>query len=329
MTKSETPVLEVEGLRKQFGKTTALAGFDLLIGSPGVFGFLGPNGAGKTTTFKLIAGLLRPTAGRVLIDGVDVQRDTRRAVAGLGIQFDAPAFYPYLSGRDNLRVAARWLGLELEARIDELLDTVGLSEAADRGAGGYSWGMKRRLGLASALLSDPTLLLLDEPTSGLDPGGIADIRKLLPRLAHDEGRSVLLSSHRMEEVDVVCDHVTIINRGQIVAAGTPEDLASDDNLIEIHCDKAPAAAKILRGLADIIQVEQTAPNRLEVLAPKIRASRINQFLVDQGITADQIVVRRESLEEVFFRLTGTGDNDVEDAGRGKGKKRKAKKEAGA
>jgi len=317
MHSSEQPILAVENLRKKFGKTTALRGIDITIDGPGVYGFLGPNGAGKTTTFKLMSGLLRPTAGRVLIDGADVHRQHRRAVSGLGVQFDGPVFYPYLSGRDNLRVIACWLGRDLEPRITELLSMVGLSDAADRRVGGYSWGMKQRLGLAAALLSDPKLLLLDEPTSGLDPGGIADVRALLPRLAGEQGRTVLLSSHRMDEVEQVCDHVTIIHQGEIVARGTPQSLAEQDNLVEIQCDRADEAVKILSGVPDIIKVEQTAADRLEVLAPEVRAGRINKILIDQGITADQIVVRRETLEDVFFRLTGrTGTDAAEGEGAG-------------
>jgi ABC-2 type transport system ATP-binding protein len=314
MQPDEQPILSVEKLEKRFGKTPALRGIDLTIDGPGVYGFLGPNGAGKTTTFKLISGLLRPTAGRVRIGGADVQRQHRRAVSRLGVQFDGPVFYPYLSGRDNLRVVARWLGQTLESRIGELLSTVGLSGAADRKVGGYSWGMKQRLGLAAALLSDPKLLLLDEPTSGLDPGGIADVRALLPRLAREEGRTVLLSSHRMDEVEQVCDHVTIIHEGLIVARGTPESLAAQDNVVEIQCERAEDAAALLSENPDIIKAERTGPDRVEVLAPEVRAGRINQMLVDHGITADQILVRRESLEQVFFRLTGRVDGGAANGG---------------
>jgi ABC-2 type transport system ATP-binding protein len=211
-------------------------------------------------------------------------------------------------------VVARWLGRDLERPIEELLAMVGLSDAADRRVGGYSWGMKQRLGLAAALLSDPKLLLLDEPTSGLDPGGIADVRALLPRLAGEQGRTVLLSSHRMDEVEQVCDHVTIIHQGEIVARGTPASLAAQDNLVEIQCDRADEAVRILSGQPDIIKAEQKAADRLEVLAPEVRAGHINQLLIDQGITADQIVVRRESLEDVFFRLTGRNDADGTEEG---------------
>lgn len=253
MPANKPPVLELRELRKTYGRTTALNGIDLALDGPGVYGFLGPNGAGKTTTFKLICGLLRPTSGAVLVDGDDIRVEPLRVLSKLGVQFDGPVFYPHLTGRENLRVIAKWLGRDLDDRIEELLDLVELAGAADRGAGGYSFGMQRRLGLAAALLSNPGLLLLDEPTSGLDPGGIADVRTLLPKLAGDEGRCVFLSSHRIEEVEQVCDGVFIIHRGRIVAAG-----------------------------------------------------RIDQLLAEHGIVAGKVENRRESLEDVFFRLTGRG-----------------------
>jgi len=283
---------------------TALAGIDLMLDRPGVYGFLGPNGAGKTTTFKLIGALLRPTAGRVLIDGIDVQNNPRDAVAGLGVQFDAPAFYPYLTGRQNLQVFARWIGEAQQAKIDELLLLIGLRNAANRRVAGYSWGMKQRLGLASALLSDPRLVMLDEPTSGLDPGGIADVRRLLPRLAHEQGRTVFLSSHRMEEVEQICDHVTIIHQGAIVASGTPAELASGETWIEIHCAEPQTAVNVLQNLDGISKIERSGADRLQILAPGVASSKINQTLIENGVAVEQVVERRESLEEVFFRLTG-------------------------
>ncbi len=307
MRRPDRPILVIEKLQKVFKRTTALRGIDIILEKPGVYGFLGPNGAGKSTTFRLIAGLLRPTAGRVLIDGADVQTQTREAVSKLGVQFDTPAFYPHLSGRDNLRVIERWLGKNLRDKIDELLDLVGLSKSAGRRVGGYSWGMKQRLGLAAALLPDPLLLLLDEPTNGLDPAGIADIRRLLPTLAQDQNRTVFLSSHRMDEVEQICDHVTIIHEGELVAGGTPADLAVEDNLIEVHCADPRMAIKILKPISEVVKVIQTGPDRIEVFSPKLKANRINQFLIDQGVVPDQVIVRRESLEDVFFRLTGAGN----------------------
>jgi ABC-2 type transport system ATP-binding protein len=227
---NKPPVLELRELRKRYGRTTALDGIDLSLEGPGVYGFLGPNGAGKTTTFKLICGLLRPTSGAVFVDGDNIRTAPLRVLSKLGVQFDGPVFYPHLTGRENLRVIARWLGRDLDRRIERLLDLVELTGAADRRTGGYSFGMQRRLGLAAALLSDPGLLLLDEPTSGLDPGGIADVRKLLPRLAGEQGRCVFLSSHRIEELEQVCDRVFIIHRGRIVAAGGIDQLLVDQGI---------------------------------------------------------------------------------------------------
>lgn len=298
-------ILVVDKLRKEFKRVTALDRLDIVLEKPGVYGFLGPNGAGKSTTFKLICALLRPTSGRVLVDGIDVQKDTRRAMSKLGVQFDSPAFYPYLTGRENLTVISRWLDEPVHhGRIAELLAFVGLTNAANRKVGWYSWGMKQRLGLASALISNPKLVLLDEPTNGLDPAGIADVRRLLPALARDEGRTVLMSSHRMEEVEQVCDHVTIIHEGRIVAAGTPGELAGHDDAIEIHCDDPHAAAGLLRELDTVVSTRVTAAHVLEIHAPNTSASHINQHLIGHGIPVEQVMRRRESLENVFFRLTG-------------------------
>ena len=308
MTNNDSAILVVEQLRKDFGPVAALRGIDFVLDRPGVYGFLGPNGAGKTTTFKLVSALLHPTGGRVLIDGVDVRRDPRTALSKLGVQFDAPGFYPYLTARENLHVIACWQGHGSE-KIDELLTLTDLANAAHRRVGGYSWGMKQRLALAAALLADPRLLLLDEPTNGLDPAGIADIRRLLPRLAYEQGRTVLLSSHRMEEVEQVCDRLIIIHQGAIVAQGTPAELAAGDPWIELHCADAQAAAGILREVRGVGRIERTGVNRLHISASGVPASTINRALLNAGIAVEQIVERRESLEDAFFRLTGTRSNE--------------------
>jgi ABC-2 type transport system ATP-binding protein len=309
MSENNTAMLRVEKLDKQFGRVHALKGVDIVLDKPGVYGFLGPNGAGKTTTFKVISGLLRPTSGTVLIGGVDVRTDTAKAVSKLGILFDQPAYYPFLSGRENLSVFNRWMGLDDSEQADRLLEMVGLGGAGGRKAGGYSWGMKRRLGIAAALLGDPAILLLDEPTNGLDPAGIADMRKLLPRLAWEEKRTILLSSHRMEEVAQICDHVTIINRGEIVAAGTPAELSTGVPWIEIESPDADRAVRLLEesGMADEIKRRSAAV--IEVLASGKTASYINTFLVEKGLEVTGVRVKRESLEDIFFRLTGGGDDD--------------------
>jgi ABC-2 type transport system ATP-binding protein len=259
--------------------------------------------------FKLIGGLLRPTSGRILIGGIDVRAETAKAVSRLGILFDQPAYYPYLTGRENLSVFNRWMGREDQDGADRLLDMVGLGGAGGRKVGGYSWGMKRRLGIAAALLGDPSILLLDEPTNGLDPAGIADMRKLLPHLAWKEGKTVLLSSHRMEEVSQICDHVTIIDKGEIAASGTPAELSTGQPWIEIESPDVDRAVSLLQesGMADEIKRKSAAV--IEVLVAGKTASAVNTLLVENGLEVTGIREKRESLEDIFFRLTGGGDDD--------------------
>ncbi len=305
----EKEILRVSGLVKRFGRVEALKGIDISLTRPGVYGFLGPNGAGKTTTFKVMTGLLRPTSGSVSICGVDIRANTRDAVRNIGILFDSPAYYPYLSGRDNLEVFARWSGLRAGDGTKELLRKTGLEKAGDKKVGEYSWGMKRRLGIAAALLGDPPLIIMDEPTNGLDPAGIAEIRRLLPELAYEQGRVILFSSHRMDEVDQVCDRLMIINGGEIIASGTTDELARAERVIEITCSDAEKAVKIISGLNGIDKIERTGADRIRLRAPGAPAGAINGVLVEAGIEVRRIAESKESLEEIFFRLTGTGLND--------------------
>jgi ABC-type multidrug transport system ATPase subunit len=307
MAERGEPILAIEGLRKEFRRLAALKGIDLVLDGPGVYGFLGPNGAGKTTTFKCVCALLRPTAGRVRVGGADVQRETSEAMAKIGVQFDAPAFYPYLSGSENLLVFSKWIGGDCERSIPELLALVGLAEAGRKKVAAYSWGMKQRLGLASALLADPRLVLMDEPTNGLDPAGIADMRSLLPRLAGERGIAVLLSSHRMDEVEQVCDRVIIIHRGEIVADGAPRALAALESRIEIRCADPLRAVEALRERGDIASIERAGADTVRLFGARATAGEVNRFLVERGILVEQVLEKRESLEEIFFRMTGTGD----------------------
>ena len=305
-TAGEREILRVSGLAKRFGRVEALKGIDISLTRPGVYGFLGPNGAGKTTAFKIITGLLRPTSGSVSICGADIRAKTTDAVRNVGILFDSPAYYPYLSGRDNLEVFARWSGIR--AATDELLRKTGLEKAGNRKVGEYSWGMKRRLGIAAALLGDPPLIIMDEPTNGLDPAGIAEIKRLLPELAYERGRVILFSSHRMDEVDQVCDRLMIINGGEIIASGTTEELSRAERIVEITCSDAEKAVNILSGMKGIDGVDRTGADRIRLRAPGTPAGAINGSLVEAGIEVRRIVESKESLEDIFFRLTGTGMN---------------------
>lgn len=300
-------MLDIRGLRKHFGRTEALKGIDISIGSPGVYGFLGPNGAGKTTTFKSISTLIKPSAGNILIGGFDVRNERSEALSLLGVQFDSPSFYPYLSGRQNLAAKLMLYGDQGGTiDIERLLKISGLGKSAEKPFGEYSWGMKQRLSLAASLANDPKLLLLDEPTNGLDPAGIAYIRDLLPRLAREDGRAILLSSHRMEEVQEICDEVIIIHEGTILARGSIDDLTSS-KIIEIVCSDYERALKILDNLDDVYSVKHC--NNTIIISTGLDVESIKDHLGRESITVEAVSERGESLEDVFLRLTGTESND--------------------
>ena len=222
--------IETRGLTKYYGKHPAVLDLDLQVPHGLVFGFLGRNGAGKTTTIGMLLGLLRPTDGHAWVLGHDTRRSPRSALRLTGVLLDRPAFYPYLSGKENLWAVAQVLGGEAPSHISEVLEAVELDDRAGDRFAAYSAGMKQRLGLAAALLNDPDLLILDEPTTGLDPVGQRDIREMLRRLAGETGKTVFFSSHQLREVEQICDHVAVIDRGRLVAQGPLDQVAAGRDL---------------------------------------------------------------------------------------------------
>src|SRR6478609_4499868 len=219
----DAPPVQAEGLVKRYGEIVAVDHVDLTVQTGDVYGYLGPNGAGKTTSLRMLLGLIRPTEGDAKLFGRDPLHDGARALEGVAGFVEAPRFYPYLTGRKNLELLAAFDGGEASSRIDEALDTVDLADRARDKVGGYSHGMRQRLGIAAALLRDPRLLLLDEPTTGLDPPGMRDMRTLIGQLS-ERGVTVLLSSHQLTEVEEMCNRVAIIRSGQIVYEGVLAEL---------------------------------------------------------------------------------------------------------
>jgi ABC-type multidrug transport system ATPase subunit len=296
-------VIETRALTKRYGDAiVAVDGLELRVRRGEVYGFLGPNGAGKTTTLRMLLGLVRPTSGQAAVLGASP--GSPDGLARIGALVEAPAFYPYLSGRDNLRVLAGYAGVG-EDRVAAVPGEVGLTaRAADRSAT-YSLGMKQRLGVAAALLKDPELLILDEPTNGLDPGGMAEMREFIRSLG-DGGRTVVLSSHLMGEIEQVSDRVGVIRDGSLVAEGTVEELRGRAGL-RVRAEPLSEAARLIVALPGVDEV--TIVGRvLDVTVDTAQAPAINRVLVEAGIAVSEIYTEKASLEDVFLELTTGGDD---------------------
>jgi ABC-2 type transport system ATP-binding protein len=300
------PPIEVRGLVKRYGHLTAVAGVDLTVNVGDVYGYLGPNGAGKTTSLRMMLGLIRPTAGTVRLFGRDpmLSVDALHGVAGF---VEAPTFYPYLTGRRNLELLAAFDGGDAPTRIDRALETVELADRAKDRVGGYSHGMRQRLGIAAALLRDPRLLLLDEPATGLDPAGMRDMRVLIRRLA-DQGMTVLLSSHLLTEVEEVCNRVAIVRSGSIVYEGEIADLkrgAGTSYRLETTDDeRAIAVCRAQPGISDVRR------HHLAIVftADDAAVAELSQALIEAGALIRAMAPQTVTLEDLFFSLTeGTAD----------------------
>jgi ABC-2 type transport system ATP-binding protein len=303
MARGGPPAIRVSGLVKAYGARRALDGLDLAVPQGVVYGFLGPNGAGKTTTMRVLTGLIRADEGTVELFGERVGWLDRRPRRRLGALIEAPAFYPYLSGRDNLRVLAGLGPAPGPGRIDVVLDQVGLRDRADDRYETYSLGMRQRLGIAGALLNDPPLLLLDEPANGLDPAGIVEMRSLLRTLAAD-GKTVFVSSHILPEIQLMADEVAIIAAGRLVRAGSLASLlaASGEIRIRVAPDDVDRAAALLAGLAPGVHPNGLGPGWLTAAAGPDRAAELNRALVTAGVAVSGLETGSD-LEALFLSLT--------------------------
>jgi ABC-2 type transport system ATP-binding protein len=306
------PVIRAYDLTKRFKNVTAVNAVNFAVRSGEVFGFLGPNGAGKTTTIAMLLGLVRPTAGTAEVLGHDIRSNLSVALRRVGAIVETPAFYPYLSGIDNLRIFARILGNDAESAIPALLEQVGLKGRGEHKVGTYSLGMRQRLGLASALLGDPELLILDEPTNGLDPSGMQEMRRFIRWLADEEGKTVFLSSHLLHEVEQVCDRVLILNRGQVIALGRVNELLGHTRAVEMRIADPEHAAGILAAL-DCVKAIDFEGDRLRLQAPPQRVPELLAALAAHGMFPFEVRPDDSGLESVFLRLTDEGTQEGTDA----------------
>lgn len=296
------PVLVTSRLTKHFGLRVAVDSLALEVCPGEVFGLLGPNGSGKSTTVGMLLGLIRPSSGTVRMFGKDLWANRWEVLKHVGAIVESPAFYPYLSGRQNLDVFARPLGCE--DQIPLVLSRVGLSDRADDEYRSYSLGMKQRLGIALALVRDPRLVILDEPTNGLDPAGTREVRDLIPRLAA-EGRAVILCSHLLHEVELMCDRLAILNHGRRVWQGAIDEITGRSGALrlrvddDVQCTKAAAMIREMPGL----KVEKEGPF-LTVAGPRVIPAELNLTLNLAGVMVSELIPLHPSLESVFLELTG-------------------------
>jgi ABC-type multidrug transport system ATPase subunit len=291
--------IDTSDLTKVYEKhLTAVDRLNLSVRRGEVYGFLGPNGAGKTTTLRMLLGLVRATSGTARVLG-EAPGDPEN-LARVGAMVEEPASYPYLSGRDNLRVIARYVGRP-DNGIDAALDAVGLLERGGDRFKAYSQGMRQRLGVAAALLKDPELLILDEPTNGLDPAGMADMRTLIRTLGSGD-RTVLLSSHLLGEVQQVCDRVGVISHGALIAEGRVGELRGRGSIL-VRAEPLAAARERVERLLGAGHVE-VLDGTLRLDSDPADASRINRELVLAGITVSEVRQVERTLEDVFLELTG-------------------------
>jgi ABC-2 type transport system ATP-binding protein len=311
----QSPPVRARGLVKRYKEVLAVDHIDLNVHAGDVYGFLGPNGAGKTTTLRMALGLIMPTEGTVELFGRDPIREGARALEGVAGFVEAPKFYPYLSARKNLELLGALDGGGARERIPEVLEIVELSPRAEHRVGGYSHGMRQRLGIAAALLRRPRLLILDEPATGLDPAGMRDMRALIRRLA-DQGITVLLSSHQLPEVQELCDRVAIVDSGRVVYEGALADLRRQGGAgYRLRSTNDARALAVLRTQPGIEHVTNAHPpeHGLSFQAQESDVGTLSIALGAAGVGILALTPELATLEDLFFRLTEGGDDGYDPA----------------
>ena len=293
--------IETVGLTYNFGAQTVVKNLSLQVPIGSIYGFLGPNGAGKTTTIKILLNLLKSPSDQVFIFGKDINTHRIASLKQMGALVEQPAIYGHLTGKENLVNRCLLLGIK-KSKVAEMLTIVGLTDAADKKAGKYSLGMKQRLGIALALVSDPELLLLDEPTNGLDPNGIIEIRNLMIDLTTKHNKTILVSSHLLAEIERTATHVGIINKGELLFQGTISDLHNlSKPTIKIETDHAEKTAALLAEVSEII--EQKENTTTIIFKSREDMANINTLLVQNGIKVYTIGIERKDLENLFLDIT--------------------------
>ena len=312
-----TTALKLEHVNKTIGKRQILHDITFETYAGEVFGFLGPNGAGKTTTIKMIVGLLRVDEGAITVNGTSLQKNFEKAMQNIGGIVENPEMYKHLTGMQNLQQYARMRGNISQKRLDEVTELVGLTNRIHEKVSRYSLGMRQRLGVAQSILHNPKVLILDEPTNGLDPAGIKELRDILKNLAHEEGISVMVSSHLMSEMELMCDRVGIIVQGKLIDVQTVEELISNSRggttEFIFTVNDIPRAMEILSSFQN--ETEQLDDRRIQVMMENSETddlvSEINARLIQSGIKLyGAAPAENKKLEDVFIALTETGGKQI-------------------
>jgi ABC-2 type transport system ATP-binding protein len=308
LTEPESLAVQTDDLGKRFGTRAALESVDLEVPHGSAFGFLGPNGAGKTTLIRLLLGLAEPSSGRMRVLGHDLPAGRVAALARVGAIIEEPRFHPHLTGRENLEVHAAARDRSAHARIDGAFARVGLAARADERVKAYSLGMRQRLGIARCLLADPELLILDEPMNGLDPAGILEFRRLIRELV-GEGRTVLLSSHLLDEVEKTCDLAAIVDEGRIIAQGSIGELVrGGPRAIDIVCHSPVEGARLLAAMPGVTRASDHEGSLRVTLSPEAPVDReivteLLRRLLDHGVAVERVAPVAASLEDRFLTMT--------------------------
>lgn len=289
-------VLSISNLTKHFGKIKAVNNLNLEVKQGQVFGMLGPNGSGKTTTLGMLMGVVNPTAGSFKWFNEEPTHHVRKKI---GAVLEHPIFYPYLSGQKNLELNAMIKQCPLE-NIANVLETVELTERRNDKYKTYSLGMKQRLAIASALLNNPTILILDEPTNGLDPMGIAEIRELIKKIAQN-GKTIILASHLLDEVQKVCTHFAVLKKGNLVHTGPVDEVGGGVETVEVSAD-VPNLNEILMAFAGTSSINRENGNYQIALQGGFKSKDLNQYLFEKGVVASHLVTKKKSLEKQFLEI---------------------------
>ena len=298
-------VLEVKDLKKKLGKREIIKGVDFSVEEGEIFGFLGPNGAGKTTTIRMLVGLIKSDSGSIAIFGHDLKKETEKALGQVGAVVENPELYKFLSGRENLMQIARIRKISKE-QVQETIDLVGMHDRIDEKVKKYSLGMKQRLGLAAALLSEPKLLILDEPTNGLDPSGILDFREVVKKAAKEKGMAVFISSHILSEVQHLCDRVAFINHGVIKSVENivEDSMKTDTEVICIRTLNQLKTEELLK--IDYVNSAKISEDGLEVIIRSNKTPELIKHLTNQNYQIDEVFKLRKGLEQRYMELVEGG-----------------------